>query len=322
MALNEFDIIASYFTKSNKRSDVILGVGDDCCILHPPSQKNLLITTDTLNEEIHFFKDTPPFDIGYKSLAVSLSDLAAMGGTPAWFLLSLTLSEVKEKWLEEFSAGLFSCAESFNLELVGGNMSKGPLSITTQVIGFGDEDVKLTRSGAKPEDLIYVTGCLGDPGLALAIIKKELPVDIFSSQEIEQLKTRLFRPPLRIREGQLISRIANAAIDISDGLLADLQHILDQSQVGATINLEDIPVSESLQKINTKRKLDFMLSAGDEYELCFTVPPGKVSQLERLSKEKGFHFTCIGKIDSTSGLRVRQDNKESLNIQNKGYTHF
>lgn len=321
MSLSEFDIITTYFQKGNKRKDVVLGIGDDCAILRPPSQKNLLISTDTLNIGVHFFEDTSPIDIGFKSVAVSLSDLAAMGGEPAWLLLSLTLPKADPIWLEGFSQGLFSCMQPFNMQLVGGNLTKGPLAVTTQIIGFGQANQIMTRSGAKPKDLIYVTGTLGGGALALAILKNQVDRTVFTPAEIKGLMQHLWRPEPRIQEGQKISPIAHAAIDISDGLLADLDHILTSSQVGATLELDKIPVSSSLEKMKPAQKYDFVLNGGDDYELCFTISRENIPTLKKIMQSIPTHFTCIGEIEAKQGLRVKENGK-AKHITKSGYQHF
>jgi thiamine-monophosphate kinase len=323
MTLDEFDVIRTYFKKKLKRNDILRGIGDDCALLSPPANKNLLVSTDTLNLGSHFFADTPPFDIGYKSVAVSLSDLAAMGGEPAWLLLSLTLPKIDNAWLEEFSKGLFSAMCPLNLELVGGNITKGPLAITTQILGFIPEGIILSRSGARENDLIFVTGTLGDAALALAIFNKEIDERLFSVEEIQQLKTRLFRPLPRIMEGQIISEVATSAIDLSDGLIADLQHILEQSRMGATLYLKNIPLSPQLKKIERTCQQNLVLNGGDDYELCFTLPPKQVPALmKKLVQQNLGEIRCIGKIESTLGLRITQANGLLVDFEHKGYKHF
>ncbi|MBA2654351.1 MAG: thiamine-phosphate kinase [Gammaproteobacteria bacterium] len=322
MPLGEFDIIDNYFNKKRHRRDVLVGIGDDCAILTPPSDKNILVTIDTLNLNTHFFPDTDPADIGYKSLAVSLSDLAAMGGEPAWTLLALSLPEADEHWLEKFSSGFFAAMDPFNMDLVGGNIARGPLSITTQLIGFTDKEKHLTRSGAKTDDLIYVTGVIGDAALALALHNNQIKEALFTAEETEFLMNRLWRPPSRIQEGQSIKPIANAAIDISDGLLADLGHLLTQSNVGATVYADKIPFSASLGKVDPLLRSNLLLSEGDDYELCFTISPDNVALLDELSERHHFKFTCIGQINNRLGLRVKDKRGHNLDVEKMGYQHF
>jgi thiamine-monophosphate kinase len=320
MPLGEFDIISTYFQKQNKRKDVVVGIGDDCAVLSPPVGKNLLVSTDTLNLHQHFFADTPAYDVGYKSVAVSLSDMAAMGGEPAWLLLSLTLPDVDELWLESFAQGLFACLDVHDIALVGGNLTKGPLAITTEILGFGDK--MLTRANAKVNDAIYVTGTLGEGGLALALLKNEIAEDNFAIAEINCIKQRLFRPAVRLNEAKYLKQIAHAAIDISDGLLADLQHILDASHVGATIYADKLPLSASLQKVPLPLKTQIALTGGDDYELCFTLPSAQVSQLAHIEQHTKSQFTCIGNIEQQLGLRVITKDGELLSLEKLGYKHF
>jgi thiamine-monophosphate kinase len=278
--MTEFSIIEKYFKKSSiKRHDVVLGIGDDAAILQCSSDQHLLLSTDTLVENTHFLPDLNPCDLGYRSLAVNLSDLAAMGAEPAWALLSLTLPSISESWVESFSEGFFELVNMQKMSLVGGNMSRGPLSITVQIAGFCPKFQALIRSGAKVGDYIYVTGKIGNA---------------------------LIRPIPRVQEGIALRQIANSCIDISDGLLADLNHILESSSVGATIHLENIPVDLVDRAAAVTR--------GEDYELCFTVPESKINHLPIAA-------TCIGRIEKNQGLRVLQNNK-NIHINHWGYQHF
>jgi thiamine-monophosphate kinase len=320
MPLGEFEIITSYFQRTSKRKDVLLGVGDDCAVLSPPLGKTLLVSTDTLNIDEHFFPDTPAYYLGYKSVVVSLSDMAAMGGEPAWLLLSLSLPDVNSNWLENLSQGLFSCLDAFNIALVGGNISKGNLSITTTILGFGEH--LLSRNKAQIGDLIYVTGTLGDGGLSLAFLKNEIPREYFDSNESNWLKMRLFKPIPRIHEALAIRGIANAAIDISDGLLIDLRHILDASSVGAILNAKAIPFSNVLKKLPWEQGLNMALTSGDDYELCFTLPPEKVEDLKEIEQKFGYQFSCIGCIEKEPGIKIKGQGGELLSFNKDGYRHF
>lgn len=321
MSLDEFAIIETYFKKNLQRADVELGVGDDCAVLCPPSGKRLLVSIDTLNEGIHFFSDTSADDIGYKAVAVSLSDIAAMGGEPLWALISLTLPGVSEPWLANFAKGMYTCLNQFNVALVGGNLTRGPLAITSQVIGAANNGEYLTRSGAKPGDLIYLTGYLGEGGIALALLKDRSQFPFFSEEQYENIISRLWRPMPRIAEGLLLSNIATAAIDISDGLDADLQHLLTASGVGATIYIESLPLRQYFNELPSKYR-QMTLTAGDDYELCFTVPVDALSKLKAISKETGCLMTCIGKVEDQSGLRIVDLDGSLLKVADEGYKHF
>jgi thiamine-monophosphate kinase len=307
MTMNEFDIIKTFFTSQcTQRSDVILGIGDDGAILKSPLRQDIIITTDTLVENIHFSDTTSAFDIGYKALAVNLSDLAAMGATPAWITLALTLPTADESWLKNFSSGVLTLATRYNVQLVGGDTTRGPLSITIQAIGFTPDQQALRRDTAKPGDLIYVTHTIGDAAAALYLLKNNKIVP-------EALLTRLNRPEPRIAIGEELRTIATAAIDISDGLAADLNHILEQSRVGAKIYVDQIPLSETLRTTVTKDEaIAFALTGGDDYELCFTAPKEKNITL----------YTCIGEITETFGLDLRYTNGEKYNQSIIGYQHF
>jgi thiamine-monophosphate kinase len=325
MPLTEFAIIKDYFQKSKpKRQDVILGIGDDAAILEPPPNMNIVVSMDTLNAGVHFFDNTHPYDLGYKSLAVSLSDLAAMGAKPAWVLLGLSLPEADASWLTLFAEGLFSLIENFSLQLVGGDTTRAAsLSITTQVFGFIPKGMGLCRNAAKPDDLIYVTGTLGDAGLALQMLKGEVDLSVLSGQQRAYLINRLQRPSPRICEGLQLLGVANAAIDISDGLVADLGHILQQSQVGATIYAEQLPLSSLLRDhLKPENAWELALSAGDDYELCFTVPPHQVDTLNMIISQFECGLRCIGKIEQLMGLRILQPDGKILEISKPGYEHF
>lgn len=315
---DEFSVIEKFFKKNFQRDDVVLGSGDDCAVVALPPGKQLLTTTDTLNQDIHFFKNTSPEDIGYKSIAVSLSDIAAMGGEPRWALLSLTIPMLDESWLALFAKGVFACLEEFNVQLVGGNLSRGPLSITSQLLGSVDQGKYLTRNNASPNDLIYVTGTLGDGGLALALLQNEQSNELFTDEQ--KIIQRLWRPIPRIKEGQILATIASAAIDISDSLALDLQHILAQSKVGATLFLDSLPLSNTLQKLPTEQAKLLALTSGDDYELCFTLSPEKVSLLQKIDCP----LTCIGKIEVAQGLRVIESNGTQLHLDPNliGYKHW
>jgi len=298
--MNEFQLIDHFFSHhQTKRKDVILGIGDDAALLQPPPGQVLAISTDTLVAGIHFFADAAPKAIGYQSLAVNLSDLAAMGAEPAWVMLSITLPDADEKWLQDFSQGFFQLINQYNLQLVGGDTTKGPLSITVQVIGFVPQDKTLKRSGAKPGDKIYVTGTLGDAGLALRTKKLCAPIP-------------------RIETGLALRGIATSCIDISDGLAADLNHILAASQVAAQIVVDDLPLSSELKKLPLEEAWKLALSAGDDYELCFTVSPQDEVKLKNIKDQ----ITCIGVIQEGSGLQIKQRNDQAFILEKVGFRHF
>lgn len=321
--MNEFELINHFFIdkQDHNRSDVVLGIGDDCAILEIPKGHQLVLSMDTLIEGVHFPKATQPFDVGYKALAVNMSDLAAMGATPAWITLALTLPSVDKEWLSAFSEGLFSLARQFNVQLIGGDTTRGPLSITIQAHGFVSMDAGVRRCGAKPGDLIYVTNTLGDAGLALSHIKQER---ILSSDVFEAVALKLNRPLPRIKESVLLAKMATSMIDVSDGLIADLGHILKASQVGAVLSLAQIPLSVALkQSVKRSDALTFALSAGDDYELCFTIPKCQQQAFEGIMSAKGCMITHIGQITAERALCFIDSDKECFaDLLLNGYTHF
>lgn len=320
--MNEFELISHYFSKQvgSHRQDVVLGIGDDCAILEIPPGHQLLVSMDTLVNGVHFPSTSGAFDIGYKALAVNLSDLAAMGAIPAWITLALTLPKANKLWLNDFSKGLFELAQQYNVELIGGDTTRGPLSITIQAHGFVAKGCAIKRSDAKPGDLIYVTHQLGDAGLALKHIQQELRL---TPEVLESVITRLNRPHPRIKEGLLLRGLASAMIDLSDGLISDLGHILKQSKVGALIHANQIPLSEALrQSVSHKDALKLALTAGDDYELCFCIPKDKKNQLEQLIQSENCVFNCIGEINNQEGLVIEMDNHAIDLSSLKGYLHF
>ncbi len=313
--MNEFDIIRKFFT-SNKvlRQDVALGVGDDGAVITPPEGQQIVITTDTLLENIHFLKKTSAFDIGFKALAVNLSDLAAMGATPAWVTLALTLPMADETWLADFSRGFFTLCEEHETQLIGGDLTHGPLSITVQAMGVIPTSQFIKRSGAKSGDLIYVTHTLGDAAAGLAFLQNKIALQSPAQQQF--ILSRLNCPTPRVQIGNQLRGIASAAIDISDGLIADLKHILESSRVGASVNIDAIPLSKALREFVKKEEaLSFALQGGDDYELCFTVPKDKKNQIP-------LQCTCIGEITDSNELDLRHSDNTKYNQHIDGYQHF
>ena len=320
--MNEFELIDHFFAgkEQKQRKDVILGIGDDCAILEVPSEHQLLVSMDTLVSGVHFPTTTDPYDIGYKALAINLSDLAAMGATPSWINLALTLPELDKQWLASFSDGLFTLAHEFEVALIGGDTTRGPLSITIQAHGFTPKGQAITRDGAKPGDLIYVTHTLGDAGLALKHINQELLLPVETN---EALLIQLNRPFPRIKEGLLLRNQATSMIDLSDGLISDLGHILKKSGVGAEVDLSAIPLSASLRgSLALEDALKLALTAGDDYELCFTIPKHKQKQLEELMKESNCTISCIGHITENHKLILRYGDKIFDSDSLHGYSHF
>jgi len=317
---SEFDIIRQYFIPTESRADVILGIGDDAAILSVPEQHELVQSVDTLVAGVHFPLETSPQDIAYKALAVNLSDMAAMGAEPAWFTLAISLPDADETWLKAFSESLSKLAQEFNLQLVGGDTTNGPLTISITINGFVVSGKSLTRHNAKVGDKIYVSGTLGDAALALMEYQGQCLVQ---KESLVYLRERLNRPTARIELGLLLREYASSCIDVSDGLLADLGHITERSRVGARINFEEIPRSEEFNLNLTDDALitPLILSGGDDYELCFTIPLDKQNEFETIIKEKNILVTCIGEIEEAAGVRCIKNN-QVVDVKEMGYQHF
>lgn len=316
--MNEFELITHYFQAATPhRNDVVLGIGDDAALLQPPSDQLLAVTTDTLIEGVHFLPDTSPQTLGHKALAVSLSDLAAMGAKPAWVVLSLSLPAIDQSWLTEFCKGFFDLSRCYNLQLVGGNTTRGQLSISTHLTGFVPPGKALRRDSAKAGDLVYVTGYLGDAALALACLQQKIAIP---AAELEIVRSRLEMPTPRVSTGLALRDIATAAIDISDGLVSDLGHILQQSDLGATLHLQDLPLSKTLQRLPKEQALKLALSGGDDYELCFTIPPAQEPLLKSVFSTLDASYRKIGALEEKKGLRL--EGVEGFNLNASGYDHF
>lgn len=315
--LSEFGLINRYFRNHPlHRKDVVLGIGDDGAVVNIPEGQQLVITMDTLVSGIHFLPSWSASDIAYKSLAVNLSDLAAMGAEPAWALMSLSMPEADEKWLDLFCEGFYKLAKKFDLQLIGGDISRGPLVITLTLHGFVPIGQAIKRSEAKPGDLIYVTGDLGEAGLALQMERNLLPKDT-------SILTSLKNPKPRIQEGLALRGIANSMIDISDGLAADLGHILEESRVGAIIDENKIPIAPSILKYHSPQDaLELALYNGDDYELVFTMPPDLKQKSKNLFKAFSCGVHLIGTIDRNEGLRCKTSENRIIHLKMKGHQHF
>ncbi|CAL4326515.1 thiamine-phosphate kinase [Buchnera aphidicola] len=323
MKYTEFEIISKYFQRNQKKNlnEIKKGIGDDSALIKIKNNNILAISTDTLVEGTHFFKNITPKDLAYKTVAVNISDLAAMGAHPKWTTLSITLPKPNNMWLEEFSNSFFNTLKQYNIELIGGDTNRGHLSITLSIYGLIEEKNALLRSNANIGDLIYVTGNLGESAAGLFLLQKK----IF----IKNLKIRNYlikkhlHPIPRIYEGIKLKKIANAAIDISDGLISDLNHILKNSQCGANININKLPISTILKE-NFKRKyyLNWALNIGEDYELCFTVSKKNVPKLDVVLKKFSINCTCIGYITPIEQGFNLFYNKRKILFKKKGFNHF
>ena len=318
--LNEFELIRQYFVgQPNQKSDSVkVDIGDDCAVVEIPPGSFLAISTDTLIEGVHFPKPTCPYDIGFKSLAVNLSDLAAQGAKPTWFTLALTIPEANQNFLEKFSQGLFDLANQYQMQLIGGDTTKGPLSITIQAMGLLNNNLGLRRSCAETGDAIFVSGYLGSAAFGLQQILQN-----YQPTKQNLFLNKLNKPEPRVLLGQQLIGIANACIDISDGLLADLKHILKSSDKGALVYVNQIPIDQNMIKeIGLNDALKFALTGGDEYELCFTVPKQNLEKLKILSKHLNLFITQIGEIIKTPEIRLEDAKGQAYTVDHFGYQHF
>lgn len=314
--MSEFDLIREHFFWRNIPDSVRVGVGDDAAVLRMFPGRELVVSVDTSNAGIHFPLDTPPHAVGYKALAVNLSDLAAMGAEPAWFTLALSMPSADRVWVREFTQGMRELAEQHNIFLIGGDTTRGPLSITIQVMGWVEPGRALLRSGAQDGDLICVSGTLGDAAAGLAVMQQRLQL---SADAAEFCIRRLNYPSPRLQLAASLRGRATACMDISDGLLADLGHILHASGVGARLYHALVPLSPVLGQLTLVQRLDFALRGGDDYELLFTLPEIHLSEVQDFAQRQGNRVTVLGEIDATqSGLSVDY----AFHDKRSGYEHF
>jgi len=316
MTAGEFDLIARIRARCATRPDVVLGIGDDAALLAPPPGMQLAVAMDTLNAGVHFPHETLPADIGWKALAVNLSDLAAMGAQPAWCTLSLSLLQADAAWIDGFLDGFLALAGAHHVALVGGDTTRGPLSVCVTAHGFVEAGTALRRCGAHIGDDVWVSGTLGDAAGALAQLQAGNAVD-------PALRERLDRPIPRIELGRALRGIATACIDVSDGLLADLGHICVASGVGAEVELGSLPASAaSRSAFDEESRRMLQATGGDDYELCFTAPESMRSEVELAARESGIEVARIGRIVAGAGVVAHGEHGESWTPPRKGYAHF
>lgn len=312
----EFDVIERYFKPLSlitRPGDV--SIGDDGALITPAPNSQLVVVTDTLVSGVHFVADAEPYDIAWKALAVNLSDLAAMGATPAFYSLALTLPNIDQAWLSAFSRGLADCAAPYALPLIGGDTTKGPLCITVTAQGWVSKGCALLRAGAKVDDDIYVSGTIGEAGLGLSLaLSKQAPTNRAQQAAFD----RFNRPIARVALGQALAGLAHSAIDVSDGLLADLTHILTASAVGAHLDLSTIPITQAVREWACGAPLK-PLQAGDDYELCFTAPKKNRDKIQALAEALDLPLSRIGEVTAQPGLVV--DNETPV-PERLGYQHF
>ena len=335
----EYQIINDYFlSKTISRADVKVGIGDDCAVVDIPADKELVLTTDTLIAGVHFPypakaintecldcltaisnpKITPGYDIGYKAAACNLSDIAAMGAEPTWVTLSLALPAINPQWLDEFSQGFMELLNKYHVALIGGDLVRGPLSITVQAHGYVDKGKAILRSTAQPGDIIYVSGELGSAAYALHLIQHEGDIAL-----LQKVLPALVHPQPRIELGLALQGIATAAMDLSDGLASDLARLQIASQCGSKIDLEKLPISRVLREnLTANESYNYAISGGDDYELCFTVPANKMPQVAALSQQLNLPLTAIGEITQTSGTEILNQNEKYAKLNPSGYEHF
>jgi thiamine-monophosphate kinase len=320
--MDEFELIRRYFAElTPPRDDVALGIGDDAALLKPPRGSEVVVTTDTLIAGRHFPEDTDPQAVGWKSLAVNLSDLAAMGAEPRWFTLALTLRMADPEWLSGFASGLGAMAREARVGLVGGDTTQGALSITVTAMGTVPAGKAIRRSGAKAGNVICVTGTLGDAALALRLGQGEPSArGEAKSADLEALRARLNRPQPRVAVGAALRDLAHAAIDLSDGLAGDLSHILDASGVGAEIRGDKLPMSAAFKALSDpESRVELQVSGGDDYELCVCLPAENVAKLR---KRLDLPLTEIGRIVKGKALSILDAKGKKMAIAPFGYRHF
>ena len=323
--MNEFSVIRNFFAESQfERKDVLLGIGDDAAITKVPVGQYLVTTTDTILEGVHFIEGTSPSAIAHKAIATNLSDLAAMGAEASWINLSLSIPSADKKWLEEFSSKVRELCEYFSIQLIGGDTVKGTLSVTITAQGFVPPDSYLRREGAQKGDWIFVTGTLGDAAAGLDILKNN--ISNVSDAHKKYLVDRHYYPSPRLLAGTAIRRLATTCLDVSDGFLQDLQHILDASKVGAVLNLDELPISSALGETleDVESALNYACFGGDDYELLFTVSEEHRGNVERAMASYNIPCTKIGQImGAQSKIEMRLNGQRFRFDKNaSGYRHF
>ena len=316
----EFNIIEKYFTRPSKNAD--LGVGDDAALIQICTGHQLAVSADMLVAGTHFLANCPAYFVGWKSLAVNISDMAAMGATPKWATLAIALPTIDETWLAEFSRGFFACADAFGVSLIGGDTTRGPLNISVQIMGEVPIGKALRRDGAKAGDEIWVSGTLGAAALGLAQLKNILPENTLSAEEKQSCIDNLQAPQPRVALGLTLQDIAHSAIDISDGLLADLGHIVERSKLGANLYWELIPHVHVGNGIDTSSLQNLCLAGGDDYELCFTAPASQHNAIVAIGKKLNLKLSAIGETTQKTNLNLYDKNHQLIKLKTTGYDHF
>jgi len=319
----EFRLIRDWLSGMDTGPGVVFGIGDDAAVLAPPPDRHLVMTVDTLVSGTHFPADAPPRDVGHRALAVNLSDLAAMGAGPLWALLALTLPTADERWLAGFAAGFRALAAEHGLALVGGNLSRGPLSATVQLTGQVPTSGWLSRHAARPGDLLLVSGTLGDGAGGLAVLQTQTQTQDGGDAMRAWLIERYLRPSPRVALGQAALGVAHAAIDISDGLLADLGHVCRASGCGARLRLDALPLSPALLACHGReRGLMMALQGGDDYELLLACPPAALPLLSQRALEVACPLQVIGECVAGEGVELLDAKAQPVDIRGDGFRHF
>jgi len=317
MSLGEFDLIAKYFTRSVKRA--ALGVGDDCALFATSPGMQLAVSSDMLVEGRHFLSTVAPQRLGHKALAVNLSDLAACGARPIGFTLALAMPRVDERFLEGFARGLLALADEHECELIGGDTTQGPLNLCITVFGELPSGQALLRSGAQAGDDLYVSGTLGDARAALEVFRGGLVVD---GAAFDALRRAMEQPQPRVALGQALRGIATSAIDVSDGLLGDLGHILNRSRLGATLDVDALPRSAVLRTLPAALQREYTLAGGDDYELVFSAPPDRAAAVTGAAQASGVGVTRIGRLAADPGLRLVDADGAAVANDYGSFDHF
>lgn len=317
--MDEFALIQRYFASARRSGDVLTGIGDDCAVVQPPAGRHLVMSIDTMVEGVHFPASAAAEHIGARVMCGALSDLAAMGAQAHWFTLALTVAEADERWLAGFSEGLLSVADAHACCLIGGDTTCGPLTVSVQVHGSVAPGQALLRSGARPGDALYVTGCLGDGAAALAVLQGRLQVDDTAAKYLHQ---RFYRPMPQLLAGALLAGVASAAIDVSDGLCADLEKICHASSVGAQVDVSRLPIAEIWREQATADEcLQWALAGGDDYQLCFTVPQTQMGKVDAWIASGVLDASAIGEITGLSGVSLVNEGRP-YQPASRGYNHF
>jgi thiamine-monophosphate kinase len=320
MALGEFELIERFFAGCGaRRGDVPLGVGDDAALLKCPPGQDLVAAIDTLVEGVHFPPGSPAASIGHRVLAVNLSDLAAMGATPAWALLALTLPQAQEAWLGELAEGFAALARAHNVQLVGGDTTRGPLCLTVQILGFAPAGSAMRRSGGHPGDRLFLSGTAGDAAAGLLVEQGRLSPP---GEVAAYLRDRFLFPTPRLALGERLREHASACIDVSDGLLGDAGKLAHASGCGVTIDFEQVPISSALvAAVGETHARELALTGGDDYELCFSVPEERLGPLYRELPPEIWDYRPIGQLTSAPGANVTRQG-ERIELGAAGYDHF